>query len=224
MSITNVLDGREIPVEERLPQILGALEGLRPGENLVLIAPHDPERLLRKLLVAMPGHLMWAPLEQGPTAWRWHFTARDSAKPRTVSEYLCWDHRRMEELLTDAMGLARHGDWEGARTRTHEYAVGLRRHADIEDITLFPAYLEATNDLQPIELMLSEHHDVRFGIDALERAVRARDLDSAEDALARLLEVTEQHHAKEEELLFPGMDDALDPDQRTKLVERLLVG
>jgi uncharacterized protein (DUF2249 family) len=226
MAVLNVLDGRDIPLNQRLAEILEHLASLRPGDNLVVIAPHDPAQLLRKLLVELPGRLYWAPLERGPEAWRWHFIGRDPAGARTVSEYLCWDHRRLESILADTMGLARALEWNDARARMHEYAVGLRHHADIEDAILFPAYDEATGRLPdgPTVLMLAEHRDVRFGIDALERAIGRGDLAGTEDALGVLLEVTEQHHAKEEEILFPGIDECLLPEDVERLVERLLLG
>ncbi|MBZ0136825.1 MAG: DUF2249 domain-containing protein [Planctomycetes bacterium] len=226
MAVTNVLDGREIPVEHRLQEILSHLASLQPGENLVLIAPHEPAKLLRKLLVALPGRLNWAPLECGPQAWRWHFTGRDPDKPRTVTEYLCWDHRRLEAILSDTMALTRAAQWQDANSRMAEYAVGLRHHADIEEVILFTAYDDVSGNLPngPTALMLTEHRDVRFGIDALERAIAAGDLDATEDALATLMDVTEQHHAKEEEILFPSMDESVAPESLTQLVERLLLG
>lgn len=226
MAIMNVVDGREIPVEQRLQEILAHLAALQPGDNLLLIAPHETTKLLRKLLVELPNRLNWAPLELGPDSWRWHFAGRDPVIPRTVSEYLCWDHRRLESILADMMGLARAHEWMDARSRMSEYAVGLRHHADIEDWILFPAYDDATGNLpnSPTALMLTEHRDVRFGIDALERAIKTEDLDATEDALGVLLDVTEQHHAKEEEILFPGMDETLAPLRLTQLVERLLLG
>lgn len=226
MAIMNVIDGREIPLQQRLQEILAHLAALQPGDNLILIAPHEPSKLLRKLLVELPNRLNWAPLEQGPNIWRHHFAGRDPVKPRTVSEYLCWDHRRLEAILADTMGLARAHEWNDARSRMAEYAVGLRHHADIEDRVLFPAYDEATGNLPngPTDLMLKEHRDVRFSIDALERAISTKELDATEDALGMLLDITEQHHAKEEEILFPGMDEALASLQLTQLVERLLIG
>lgn len=226
MAIMSIVDGREIPTERRVQEILVHLASLQPGDNLVLIAPHQPAKLLRKLHLELPNRLNWAPLEKGPEVWRWQFAGRNPAQTRTVSEYLCWDHRRLESILADTMALARAGQWSEARPRMAEYAVGLRHHADIEDRILFAAYDQATGNLPngPIELMLAEHRDVRFGIDALERAIGAQDLDATEEALGVLLNVTEQHHAKEEEILFPCMDETLGTLQLAQLVERLLIG
>lgn len=224
MKTIPVLDGREIPTETRLQEIMARMAALAPGEGLVLVAPHDPNKLLRKLLSELPNRLMWGPLAKGPDAWRWQFVGREPA-PRTVSEYLNWDHRRMEEILADAMALAQAGNWEEARPRFAEHAIALLHHAFIEDAILFPAYDKATGNLPdgPTALMMQEHHDVRAGIDRIQYAAKERDLDALEDAHAALLDVAAEHHAKEEEILFPSIDETIPQPQLAELVENLLL-
>lgn len=221
---TEELDGRAIPHEERLPTILRRLTGLEPGESLILVAPHEPGMLLRKLLVEFPRCFEWGPMQRGPEAWRWQFTAR-RPDPRTVAGYLCWDHRRMEDLLHAGTRSARSGDWAAAHSILEAYAQALLRHADIEDDILFPAYERLSGGMadSPTAMMRHEHVEVRAAVHDLVRAARDADQPALEAALSRLDAVVIEHHAKEEEILFPGMDDALDAAQREALVERLLL-
>lgn len=218
------LDGRAIPHEVRLPTILQRLTQLEPGESLVLVAPHEPGMLLRKLLAEFPRCFEWGPLQRGPQAWRWQFTAR-RPDPRTISGYLCWDHRRMEDLLHEGTRSAREGKWPQARATLEAYAEALLRHADIEDAILFPAYEKHSGGLadSPTAMMRHEHVEVRAALSDLRQAARASDLSALESALARLGAVVVEHHAKEEEILFPGMDETLDPAACEALVEQLLL-
>ncbi len=64
------LDARAIPHAIRHATIFGALDGVRPGKGLVLVAPHDPLPLLAQLERREPGAFDVEYLERGPEAWR----------------------------------------------------------------------------------------------------------------------------------------------------------
>ncbi len=64
------LDAREIPHAIRHATIFGALDGLAPGQGLVLVAPHDPLPLLAQLEARSPGAFVVDYLQSGPEAWR----------------------------------------------------------------------------------------------------------------------------------------------------------
>ena len=64
------LDARSVPHAIRHATIFGALDAVRPGKGLVLVAPHDPLPLLRQLEDRRPGAFTVDYLERGPQAWR----------------------------------------------------------------------------------------------------------------------------------------------------------
>jgi uncharacterized protein (DUF2249 family) len=72
------LDARSIPHAIRHATIFGALEGVRPGAGLVLVAPHDPVPLLEQLEQREPGRFAVDYLERGPEAWRLALVRRPS--------------------------------------------------------------------------------------------------------------------------------------------------
>ena len=67
------LDARAIPHAIRHATIFGALDSVRPGGGLVLIAPHDPLPLLAQIEQRTPGLFAVDYLERGPQAWRLQF-------------------------------------------------------------------------------------------------------------------------------------------------------
>jgi uncharacterized protein (DUF2249 family) len=67
------LDARVIPHAIRHATIFGALDGVRPGSGLVLVAPHDPLPLLAQVEKRAPGVFTVDYLERGPEAWRLRF-------------------------------------------------------------------------------------------------------------------------------------------------------
>jgi uncharacterized protein (DUF2249 family)/iron-sulfur cluster repair protein YtfE (RIC family) len=64
------LDVRVIPHAIRHATIFGALDGLRPGAGLVLVADHDPLPLLAQLEQRAPGAFAVDYRESGPAVWR----------------------------------------------------------------------------------------------------------------------------------------------------------
>ncbi|MEX0429336.1 DUF2249 domain-containing protein [Nocardioides sp. DS6] len=70
------LDARVVPHAIRHATIFGALDGVRPGAAMVLIAPHDPLPLLAQVEQRDPGAFEVSYLERGPEAWRLRFARR----------------------------------------------------------------------------------------------------------------------------------------------------
>jgi uncharacterized protein (DUF2249 family) len=70
------LDARVIPHAIRHATIFGALDAVRPGGGLVLVASHDPLPLLAQLEQRAPGAFAVDYLERGPQDWRLQFIRR----------------------------------------------------------------------------------------------------------------------------------------------------
>ncbi len=68
------LDAREIPHAIRHATIFGALSGLRPGQQMDLVAPHDPLPLLAQIQDREGEAVSWDYRERGPEAWTLRFT------------------------------------------------------------------------------------------------------------------------------------------------------
>jgi uncharacterized protein (DUF2249 family) len=64
------LDARSIPHAIRHATVLGALDTVRAGGGLVLLAPHDPLPLLAQIDRREPGAFAVEYLERGPDTWR----------------------------------------------------------------------------------------------------------------------------------------------------------
>jgi uncharacterized protein (DUF2249 family) len=68
------LDARSLPKEIRHAAILGALDGLKPGESFVLVAPHEPVPLLEKASARFGDALKWKFGDAEPDKFRVCFT------------------------------------------------------------------------------------------------------------------------------------------------------
>lgn len=72
------LDARIVPHAIRHATIFGALDAVKPGAAMVLVAPHDPLPLLAQIEDRTPGAYEVTYLERGPEAWRLRFARRAS--------------------------------------------------------------------------------------------------------------------------------------------------
>lgn len=64
------LDARLIPHAIRHGAIIGALQQLRPGAALALIAPHDPKPLLAQIADLFGDQVTVTYLVSGPETWK----------------------------------------------------------------------------------------------------------------------------------------------------------
>ncbi len=71
-----VLDARTIPHEIRHAAIFGALDSLKPGKALELVAPHDPLPLLAQIEKRYPDGFEVSYLVEGPQEWRLRMARR----------------------------------------------------------------------------------------------------------------------------------------------------
>ncbi len=67
------LDARAVPHAIRHATIFGALDAVRPGGGMILVAPHDPLPLLAQIEQRAPGVFDVSYVERGPEAWRLAF-------------------------------------------------------------------------------------------------------------------------------------------------------
>lgn len=72
------LDVRPIPRSIRHATVIGALSAIRPGRSLDLVAPHDPQPLLRQIDGNEPDTWTVDYLEEGPEAWTLRLTRAGS--------------------------------------------------------------------------------------------------------------------------------------------------
>jgi uncharacterized protein (DUF2249 family) len=74
-----VLDARAVPHAIRHATIFGALDTVRPGGGLVLLAPHDPLPLIAQVHDRYAAAFDLEYLERGPETWRLVFLRRAAA-------------------------------------------------------------------------------------------------------------------------------------------------
>lgn len=143
----------------------------------------------------------------------------------SVTAYLSWDHDRLDAILESVRGRVGRGEWGEARRQYGEFDRGLDRHIRLEEDILFPIF-EARTGLAhgPTAVMREEHRAILAALGFMREAIARGDSRAFHDGMASLLTVLPQHNAKEEQVLYPAADRALDEEERAALVGCLQQG
>jgi iron-sulfur cluster repair protein YtfE (RIC family) len=134
------------------------------------------------------------------------------------------DHDRLDNLLDEAFS-ALGRDPALARRSFASFAEGLRRHIEIEDQLLFPAF-ERQAGMQgvgPTAVMRREHREVETRLARIGAALAelVPSVLGVREELAALRALLADHHYREERILYPACDGIFTLDLLRAVSERL---
>lgn len=219
------IDVRTIPPRERHPAIFTAFDGLPPGEAILLVNNHDPKPLLLTFQRERRGLYDWAYLEDGPERWQIRIGRRPALRESasSVSDLLGADHDRLDELMKAVRHQWSEEKLEEAEALFAAFATGLRRHIRSEEEVLFPAFEALTGHgphFGPTAVMRAEHVEIESALVAITDALAKRAADEPRE-VGGLLSMLMAHNRKEEHVLYPMTDSALETAERAALVDEI---
>jgi iron-sulfur cluster repair protein YtfE (RIC family) len=134
-----------------------------------------------------------------------------------ISEFMGRDHERLDALLEE---LRAHPAAESAKELFARFDGGLRAHIAWEEEILFPAFEEKTGmrNMGPTAVMRMEHETIKQLLQAIAQAVEASAPTDSADTLA---EVLSAHNLKEENVLYPALDQSLPAEEASVLLARI---
>jgi uncharacterized protein (DUF2249 family) len=194
--------------DEALQQLSGAFAALAPGDALILETSGDPRKLTRSFSEQAWGQFDWVPLQAGNGQWRTEVRKRTQPGPRSISAFLGEDHQRCDGLYAEAEAAALAGNAKRAASLFAMFETGMTRHLTMEEEGLFPQLDQRMgfSGQGPTAVMREEHDQMRGLLARMREAVQAGDLTSFADGCETLLILMQQHNMKEEEVLYPLMD------------------
>jgi hemerythrin-like domain-containing protein len=142
-----------------------------------------------------------------------------------IAELMQDHHRHCDTKFVAAEEAMRRGRWAAGRALLEDFGHDLDAHFAAEEDILFPAFEGATGMREgPTQVMRYEHGQVRDLLAQMIAAAAAEDGDEFAGAAETLLVLMQQHNAKEEHILYPMCDSALDADTLTQDLRRRLAG
>jgi len=120
------------------------------------------------------------------------------------------DHRACDQAWAKVESAA---DPVQTRSAWENFHARMLRHFDWEEGVVFPAFEQATGmTMGPTMVMRSEHDAMRGLMDQMKAAMDAGDVDEVLDQGDTLLMLIQQHNMKEEQMLYPMMQQHIGAD------------
>jgi len=133
-----------------------------------------------------------------------------------IAELMQDHHKRCDAEFVEAEDALRRGRWAAGRSLLEAFVRDLEGHFAAEEEIVFPAFERATGMREgPTRMMCYEHSQMRNLLAQMVAAAAAGDGAEFAGAAETLLVLMQQHNAKEEHILYPMCDSALDADANT---------
>ena len=214
---------------ERASHVTGAaldcVKAVRPGTAVTLILAQEPSLLMVSLNLQLRENLAWDIVE-ADGAWRVTVSHRSDIAATDVLTLLAADHKRIDGLLAQALGLLNHGKVDAAVPLLRAFVIALNRHVAFEDDELAVSLGAAQSSTdQPAVIMLREHRDIAQQLSLVEEVLAVEPVDGSELSVycAILSGTLAKHEYREEHNLFPLWRVALgrrSEGERSALLER----
>jgi len=131
-----------------------------------------------------------------------------------ITDYFQADHDRLDELFEDFKRFKR-TDYCRAKECFVQFKFGLQRHIIWEEEILFPLFENKTGmrDFGPTAVMRNEHREIGKRLEDIHQKVQKSNPESDQEETA-LLEILQLHNQKEEQVLYPAIDQMITPEDR----------
>jgi iron-sulfur cluster repair protein YtfE (RIC family) len=134
----------------------------------------------------------------------------------SITSYMEQDHDLIDGFAARALQAAAAGDAGTVQREGGEFLRRLRRHIEIEEDVLFPAFEQRTGMVAagPSRQMRIEHEMMQPILAGMQQALAAQDGAGFERTVHALLEILEPHNVKEEQMMYPMLDETAGADAR----------
>lgn len=132
----------------------------------------------------------------------------------SINDHFSQDHDRLGELFRQFQTL-KSSDYGKAVKAFEEFKAGLERHIVWEEEILFPAFEKKSgNSDGPTEVMRWEHRQIRSFLNAIAEKLAGEDGNTSMEEMGLHAMLT-QHNQKEENILYPMIDQLTGAEERT---------
>ncbi|MBI4003709.1 MAG: hemerythrin domain-containing protein [Candidatus Omnitrophica bacterium] len=140
---------------------------------------------------------------------------------QSIRGYYGHDHDRLDDLFKQFQAFKRN-NLPKAKNSFRRFKIGLQRHIVWEEEILFPLFEEKTGmkGMGPTEVMRMEHRQIKQLLEAIHQNLQRQDSEHDSEEAA-LLEVLGAHNQKEEQILYPAIDQQLSEQERRDVFAKM---
>ena len=130
----------------------------------------------------------------------------------TINAFMANHHKQCDTQFAQAEEAVANGDWQQGSLLWDQFAQELEKHFEREESILFPEFESASGmSGGPTQMMRMEHEQMRTLVEEINKATRNKEKDQFLALSETLMVTMQQHNMKEEQMLYPMIDQVL-PD------------
>lgn len=139
----------------------------------------------------------------------------------SINDYMMKDHVACDAAFERAADAARRADWPVLQSQAGAFLTHIARHIELEEERLFPAFEESSGMSTggPTATMRAEHLQMQPLFAQMRSTAAAQDAAGYLEASQALHDILQQHNMKEEQMMYPMLDDAMAADAGALLSE-----
>ncbi len=137
-----------------------------------------------------------------------------------LSSHMRADHRACDDEFANMENVVADGDWNKASEVFESFASDLNHHFDMEEDVMFPAFeARGAGHCNPTPVMIMEHTQMRNVLKQMREDIKAQDKDHFFGLSETLMMTIQQHNMKEEQMMYPMIDESLEDEGQMLLDE-----
>ena len=140
----------------------------------------------------------------------------------TILEFMSVDHDRLDNKIR-MYNTEKLLDIERAESIFLLFKNELERHIIWEEDILFPVFERKTGikDGGPTSVMRMEHIQIKDHLQEIQRKLHAKKVQDLCEEQVALFKLLESHNQKEENILYPGIDDLTSEQEKEQMVKQM---
>lgn len=141
-----------------------------------------------------------------------------------ILDYFKEDHDRLDDLFEKFREIRERTPGNGADF-FELFKAGLEQHIQWEEQILFPVFEQKTGMVGqgPTVVMRLEHQEIKKLLSEIDSGIRSQKEETKRYAQA-LFDILKEHNTKEEEILYPMIDEATSEMERQEILEKVTFG
>ena len=138
-----------------------------------------------------------------------------------LKDYMTTDHKECDKSFANMENIVHEENWSEAKKVFESFASDLNYHFDMEENVLFPAFelRSASAHCNPTPVMIMEHAQMRKLVDEMRKELDAKNKEQFFGLSETLMMTMQQHNMKEEQMMYPMIDEAMIGEEQIMLDE-----
>jgi iron-sulfur cluster repair protein YtfE (RIC family) len=142
----------------------------------------------------------------------------------TILEFMSVDHDRLDNKIR-MYSKEKLVDIERAQIIFLSFKNELERHIIWEEDILFPVFERKTGikDVGPTSVMRMEHAQIKDHLQEIKRKLHTKKIQNLCKEEVALFKLLESHNQKEENILYPGIDNLTSEQEKQQMIKQMSV-